>query len=371
VLAARLGVCVALVTAGCSLGSDEDRSATRPELASGAPLPASCVARPARPAATVTFVANGRAWALEPSGGRLTCLFPARHPGPFAWGPRGDRALLARLEVKGLAGAPTRPPTTVDPEFASWGRPIGKSIVFVGRDGRALLKAHPAGGGFQDVTPIAGVRYERVVYHPSGLAFAFVVKRGTKQSLWISSNVGATPRKLVHGLLHTGFDALAFARAGQALYFAARHKGGYTDVHTLELVGANSAPVLWRGAPEERVTDLAPGLRSDRAVADVAFTVGRSCETRRAVVLTARHAKGADIHLDDRPTSVVGWLDANRLLVAVGGCGETSDLYTVSKDSLAPRLLVRGVTTAAVRRPELSPPPPLPREVLRQQSAPA
>ena len=69
-----------------------------------------------------------------------------RDAGPFAWGPRGDRALLANLEVKGLGDAPTRPPGRVDPSASSWGRPIGKSIVFVGNGGRALLKARSKRG---------------------------------------------------------------------------------------------------------------------------------------------------------------------------------------------------------------------------------
>ena len=373
-MAARVVVLVALLlTAGCSFGDDEDRSAARPELASGKPLPRACTPGEVGPQATVAFVANGRAWALDPRSGRLSCLFAARHPGPFAWGPRGDRALLARLEVAGLAGAPRRPAGRFEPRWASWGRPIGKSIVFVSRDGRSLLKAHPAGGDFLDVTPIRGVRYERVVYHPSGLAFAFVVKRGRAESVWISSNVGKSPRKLVHGRLHTGFDALAFARTGEELVFAARHQGGYTDVHSLPLIGSpTSAPVVWRGAPEERVSDLAPRLGSHGAVGDLAFTVGRSCELRRAVVVTDRHPRGADVRLDDRPTGVVGWLDARRLLVAVGGCGETLDLYAVTKDALRARLLVRGVAVAAVRLPEPSPPPTLAREVLRpEQRAPA
>jgi hypothetical protein len=321
------------------------------------------------PAATVTFVANGLAWALEPRSGRLACLFSAADPGPFAWGPRGDRALLARLQVKAVADAPTRPPTRVSPIASSWGRPIGKSIVFVGRGGRALLKAHPAGGGFTDVTPVRRARYKLVVYHPSGLAFAFALRRGGRESVWISSNVGTSPRQLVHGRLHTAFDALAFGKAGQALYFAGRHANGDVHVHSLELVGGTSAPVVWSGARGERVWDLFPGLRSDLPAAELALTAGSSCESRHAVVVTAHHRRGAEAPPDDRPSRAVGWLDAEHLLVAAGGCGRKLDLYSVSKESLTARALVRGVDTASVRRAEPSPPPPLPREVLREASS--
>jgi hypothetical protein len=343
-----------LVTTGCSFG--DAQSSSRPELASGKPLPALCKVGKVRPAATVAFVANGRAWALEPRRGRLACLFSVRNPGPFTWGPRGDRALLARLEVKGFGHAPHRPPARVDPPATSWGRPIGKSIVFVGRGGRALLKAHPAGGGFIDVTPVKGVHYERVVYHPSGLAFAFVVKRGKRESVWISSNVGRTPHKLVHGRLHTGFDAIAFGERGAVLYFAAQHVDRRVDVHVLPLVaGDTSAPVVWRGGPEERVTDLFAGKG-----ADLALTVGRSCESRRAVLVTNRRRGGADLLPDQRRSRALGWLDDRHVLVASGGCGEKLDLYSVRTATLAARLLVRGVDAASIRRAEPLPPPPLP-----------
>lgn len=54
--------------------------------------------------------------------------------------------------------------------------------------------------------------------------------------------------------------------------------------------------------------------------------------------------------------------------MAVGGCGEKLDLYSLSKESLDMRPLVRGVGAASVRRLEPAPPPPLPLEVLRQSS---
>jgi hypothetical protein len=251
-----IALAAAVTLIGCSANDDDASPPDRPELASGASLQQGCVARAPRDAATVTFVAAGRAWALEPQGGRLTCLFSVRSPGPFAWGPRGDHALLAKLEVKSFADAPTRPLTRTTPSSISWGRPIGKSIVFVAPGGRKLLKAHPSGGGFTDVTPVRGATYERVAYHPSGLAFAFALRRGGRSSIWISSNRGKTPRRFVHGRLHTAFEEIAFGEDGQALYFAAQHVDRRVDVHALPLVGATSAAVVWRSGPEEHVTDL-------------------------------------------------------------------------------------------------------------------
>lgn len=356
---------LAAVLAATACGGSRD---VEPQLASGRAIPGRCAPGAVESDATVTFVANGAAWALDPTAARLACLFPVADPGPFAWGPRGDRALLARLEVKALNGAPHRPAARIDPPASSWGRPTGKSIVFVGRGGRALLKAHPGGGGFTDVTPVRRARYKLVAYHPSGLAFAFVLRRGGRESIWISSNVGTSPRLLVHGRLHTGFDAIAFAKAGVVLYFAARHADGHVDVHSLELVGARSAPVVWRGSPGEDVSDISPGVLASTPSDELAFTVGRSCKSGRAVVVTARHPGGAEALPDAGPSRVVGWLDARHVLVAAGGCGRKLDLYSVAKDSLKANLLARGVEAASIRRAEPSPPPPLPAEVLRRGS---
>lgn len=358
-------VAAVLGLAACSVGDDEASEPAQAELASGKTLPAGCARGSVRTDATASFVAGGRAWALEPRTGRVTCLFAVRSAGPFAWGPRGDRALLARLEVKGLGDAPSRPPGRLVPGASSWGRPTGKSIVFVGDGGRALLKVHPAGGGFTDVTPVRGATYERVVYHPSGLAFAFVLRRGGRASIWISSNVGKTPRQFVHGRLHTGFDAIAFGDAGMTLYFAAMHVDRRVDLHRLPLFGATSAPVVWRGGPEEHVTDLFPG----RTYPDLALTAGRSCESRHAVVVTARHPKGVELMPDESRSRALGWLDDRHLLVATGGCGHKLDLYSVAAASLDARLLARGVDAASVRRAEQFPPPPLAPAVLGARSS--
>lgn len=346
-----------LISTACSLDDRETAQPVAPQLASGRLVPDRCVPGTPEPSATVTFVANGHAWALGPSGRRLTCLFTVRRAGPFSWGPRGDRALLARLEVKSFGGAPSRPPTSAAPRATSWGRPIGKSIVFVGRGGRALLKAHPAGGGFTDVTPIPGARYEQVVYHPSGLAFAFIVRDEGRESLWISSNVGKEPRQLVHGRFHTSFDALAFSRDGRILFFAAQHGSAHVDIHSVSLGVGTEAPVEWRGGPHERVSEIVAGPQGA-----FAFTVGRSCASRRAVVVSGANPGGVTTLPGADTSKAVGWIDDTHLLVAAGGCGRPLDLYSVSLPSMTDRLLVRSVAAVAVRRSEPLPPPPLPAE---------
>jgi len=346
---AALCLTALLLCAACG-GNRSEEGAT---LASGEKLPARCTPGKVGRASTVTFVAGGQAWALNPHSGRAVCLFRAPRPGPFEWGPRADRALLAHLQVKPLGDAPSRAPSAADPATTSWGRPTGKSIVFVSRDGHRLLKAHPGSRTYEDVTPLANAEYTHVTYHPSGLAFAFVARRNGHESVWISTNTGADPEQLVHGRLHTGFDALAFGDAGQTLYFAARHRGGVVHVHTLPLVGADSAPVAWAGKPGRYVSAVFPGWPG------FAITVaGSSCASTHAVIVTTKRAGATP--LADRPSRAIGWLDDKHLLVEAGGCGEPLELYSVQHETLAARLLVKNVEAASVRRPEPLPPPPLP-----------
>jgi hypothetical protein len=113
------------------------------------------------------------------------------------------------------------------------------------------------------------------------------------------------------------------------------------------------------------VTDLvdAPGGP------DLAFTSGRSCKSRYAVVISASHPKGAELMPDEQRSRAVGWLDRKHVLVATGGCDDKLDLYSVDAASLDTRLLVRGVDVASVRRAELFPPPPLSPEVLGAKSS--
>jgi hypothetical protein len=348
-------VAAVLAASGCSIGNDEAVPTGPPQLASGRLIPKRCVPQTPPRTATVAFVANGSAWAVNPANGRLFCLFAAQHAGPFAWGPRADRALLARLEVKSFDTAPSRPPSRVRPRAPSWGRPIGKSIVFVGNGGRTLLKAHPAGGGFIDVTPLRGFRYERVVYHPSGLAFAFVAQRNGRESVWISTNIGKEPRQLVHGRFHTGFDALAFSRDGRTLYFGAQHGDTHVDLHSIPVAGDTKAPLVWRGGPHERVTEIQPG-----GAGDLVFTAGRSCESERAILDTVANPGGREALPGHGRSRAVGWIDDSHVLVESGKCGQPVDLYSVSALTLESRLITKRVGAASVLRAEPFPPPPLP-----------
>ncbi|HEY8988216.1 MAG TPA: hypothetical protein VIM39_04280 [Candidatus Limnocylindrales bacterium] len=327
-------------------------------LASGVALPA-CV--PAAPiaSATVTFVASGDAWALSPTGSDLTCLFPVTDPGPFEWGPLGDRVLIGGLEVKGVAGGPSL--AASDQTFATvtWSRPTGTAIVYAPTANKSLEKVFVNGTAPQHVTPLPSSRYLSVTYHPSGEAYAFAVELAGSQSIWMSTNKGKTPVRLVFSTEGTKFGAMGFEADGKHLLYAAQHADNHPELHRIDVTDTTKAPVAWAGPVGSTIVDIQPGLTSGTA----AWTTGAaSCADSIAMAQTPAGTVRA---LPDatRPTRAVGWLGATQLLVATGGCGEPLDLSVVdvSSGSIVP--LVSGVSVAAVRTPVPTPPAPLPEPV--------
>jgi len=337
-------------------------------LASGVALPA-CVPGAPNPSDTVTFVASGHAWALNPNGAHLTCLFAVADPGPFAWGPLGDRALLGGLEVKGVAGGPSLAASGQDFSTITWSRPTGKSIVYAPTAGTSLDKMHIDGTSNQDVTPIwpsattFASTYLRVTYHPSGEAFAFAVERGGGESIWISSNTGKGPAQLVFSDVGTTFGAIGFDVDGRHLLYAAQHPDNHADLHWIDVTDTSEAPALWEGPTGRMILDIEPGLQTGT----VAWTTGTSCADTIAMAKTPAGTMNA-VPGEAEPTRAVGWLGTTQLLVATGGCGGPLDLSAVdvSTGSIVP--LVSGVSVAAVRTVVPTPPAPLPKSVVAESS---
>lgn len=352
-----MGVVSALLLALASCTSGAPTSGPAAKLASGEQLPSGCPTGTPGVTDTAAFVADGRAWALGPGGGELSCLFPdVADPGPFIWGPLGDRVLLGDLQVDGLGKAPSREPQPIQPGPASWGHPQGLAVVFVSQDGQSIQKL------FLDrdqVRTIAhggeGVRYLNVIYHPSGLALAYVVDRGGKQSIWMSNNVGKDQHRVVFTKEGTKFGALAFSPDGRNLYYAAQHKEGYAELHRLELT-TNRIPGLWQGEGDH-IQDIWPAPKGGA----LAMTLGNSCADASAVILKTQGGGVAPaLPGASEATRVLGWLDDDSVLVAGGGCDAPIRLSSVDVSSGSQTPLVSGVAAASVRTPAPKPVPKLP-----------
>jgi outer membrane protein assembly factor BamB len=324
-------------------------------FANGQPLPTGCPAGANARAQTVAFVAGGNAWALDPETGDATCLFPAPAPGPFTWNPRGDRALLSGLRIESVAGETLRAVSSSTDPVSSWGHPIGKAVVYISSDGTRLLKVYPGPQREDDITPLDDVRYRNVIYHPSGLALAFVLDTGDGQEIWLSSNLGEDPVRLVFAIEEAMFGALGFTADGRTLLYAAVHGDDAPLLHALDLTDPTINQGLWHGEPGQRISEIF--TQPERGGELIAFTVGASCEDARAMVF-----RGGELAtpLADAPSRAVGWIDGQTVLVASGGCDGPSDLAAidVTQDATVP--LVTGVDFAAARTPLLDFVPTLP-----------
>jgi hypothetical protein len=329
-------------------------------LANGEALPAGCPTGVGARAHTVAFVAGGNAWALDPDSGDATCLFPAPAPGPFTWNPRGDRALLSGLEIESVEGQQLRAGSSSSIVTSSWGHPIGKAVVYVSSGGMRLLKIYPGTQRRDDITPIAHVHYLNVIYHPSGLALAFVIDTGERQEIWLSSNLGEDPVRLVFAVGGNTFGALAFTADGGTLVYSAVHADDSPILHALDLRNPTINQGWWHGDAGDRISAILTQPRRNGQL--IALTVGAACEDSRAMLFERGDPPQP---LADAPSRIVGWLDGRTVLVATDGCTGPSDLVSVDVTEQAAVPLVTGVDIAAARTPLLGFVPSLPAGIER------
>jgi hypothetical protein len=338
-----------------STGSTPSESPAGTTLADGSSLPDGCQEASPRANQTVAFVAEGRAWALHPRTGRLTCMFEVGDPGPFAWGPQGDRVLLAGLEVRGIEfEALNHPATGQTVDVFDWGHPIGTAIVFASGDRSKPEKLYLEEDRIGGLRKLPRGTYVDVAYHPSGLALGFILERAGRQSIWISTNEGKEPDRLVFSKAGTRFTSIEFTPDGQELVWTAQHANGYTQMHAMDLADRSGFSNGWRGD----VGQLAGGLKLAPIGDARTVNEGETCGSSRALLVRGSRA---DPLLPDetRPTSALGWLDGVTVLASAGGCGEPTDLYAIDVAGGEVTLLVSGVEIAASRAKA----PPGPNEV--------
>jgi hypothetical protein len=330
-----------------------------------ASLPDGCDQGVPPASATITFAADGRAWAVAPDGSDLTCVFKVTDPGLFEWGPRGDRVVLGGLEVRGVGTKASRPAGTVEPSEASWSRPTGQAVVFIDPQGKSILKAKVGDTALEDVTPAeqegrfpshADIAFQEVVYHPSGGAFGFVMTDVDGSAVWMSTNAGATPTRLIWSNEGTTFGPIAFAPDGGTLFYAA-HLANGTRMISKEQIGHSRVTTgLWLGKQ-----DVLRMLASPDGTA-IALDIGTGCDDRQALVSHLDSTDGEPLlPAAAGPTSVIGWIDGSTVLVSEGGCNGPTKLWIAPVASGGGVTLVtEAVDRAAVRVPDATPPPAIP-----------
>jgi hypothetical protein len=349
---------LALVAVACSEGATlQNPSGTAPAPTAAGALPDGCAGdAPAPTSAPVAFVAGGRAWAATPDGRRLWCLFEVRDPGPFLWGPRGDRVVLDGLEVRGVGAAVWRPPRGIDTVSLTWIGANGNALAFVAPGGANLASAALGSTDLRELTPFRGSLYREVTGHPSGQALAFVIQREGSSEIWMASNAGSGEVRLV-APTSTPLGPLAFAASGKALYYGSRQPDGTHRLEVFSLTERRRLAPAWTG----RRKVLAIVGRRDPAATQLALDTGSGCGDRRADLSGLDGGQGRPLlPAASRPTSAVGWLDARRVLLLEGGCEGPFDLWLVDVNGNEPVAIARGIDRAALRRPDPRPAPAAP-----------
>jgi hypothetical protein len=303
--------------------------------------------------APVAFVAGGRAWAASPDGRRLWCLFEVRRPGPFLWGPRGDRVVLEGLEVRGVGAPVWRPARGIDTDSLTWLGPDGDALAFVMPGGLNLAAAALGSIDLRELTPFRGSTYEAVASHPSGEALAFVLRRDGASEIWMASNSGSGTVRVV-GPTRARLGPLAFSASGQALYYGARPPDGTRRLEVFSLAEGRPLAPAWAGERDL----LAIVGRRDPAATQLVVDTGSGCGDRRADLSGLDGGPGRPLLASaTRPTSAVGWLDTRRVLLVEGDCEGPFDLWLVDVNGGEPRPLARGIDRAGLRWPEPRPAP--------------
>ena len=321
----------------------------------GGALPDGCAGAAPSPAdAPVAFVAGGRAWGATPDGRRLWCLFEVRRPGPFLWGPRGDRVVLDGLEVRGVGTPVWRPPRGIESVSVAWMGADGDAIAFVMPGGLNLASAALGSIDLVELTPFrGGSSYQAVASHPSGEALAFVVRRGSGSEIWMASNAGSGAVRLV-GPTQARLGPLAFAAGGKALYYGVRTPDGAHRLEVYSLAEGRGLDPAWTG---DRGVLAVVGPR-DPAATQLAVDTGSGCGDRRADLSGLDGGPGRPLlPTASRPTGAVGWLDTRRVLVAEGGCDGPFDLWLVDVNGGEPTRVAHAIDRAALRWPDPRPVP--------------
>ncbi|HVF08576.1 MAG TPA: hypothetical protein VNC60_08375, partial [Actinomycetota bacterium] len=178
------------------------------------------------------------------------------------------------------------------------------------------------------------------------------------QSIWLSTNEGTDPARLVFSEGGTRFTSIAFTRDGRHLVWSAQHAGGYPQIHSMDLADRTGFTDGWRGDPGQQGSNLhlAPTGRL------MAFDEGRGCADRTATIVLSPTTARPALPGSPEPTTILGWLDRSTVLVGAGGCGGPLDVSAVDvSGEVTP--LVLGADAAAARTittswPESVPAPP-------------
>lgn len=335
----------------------------------GIPVPEveQCEALGTAPAATrtVTFVAEGRLWAVDAEG-TLTCLADDLDSPPLAWSPTGDRLLTAAGRVVSASGSVEL--DVGDRELLGWTWPTGRRVLST--DGPTLTKHEADRSGESDVSVVDDHRV--LAYHPDGVHIAVfgtaefefedvdetgdsLTSTASQTGLFIVANNEPRPQLMIDPVGAVIRDVV-FSEDGTRLTFVADHDGEFHvhSFHLPDMVIETDAGETLLTALQEDADLLEPQVDSDVPLSHltvdpadpgrVLFAAGGPSLGHRVQLLDLASDAPVDVAsgLDAVP---VGFLDATT--VAVHGAGD--ELWIVDLVSDERTLVAAGIGAAAIR----------------------
>ena len=136
--------------------------------------------------------------------------------------PRAPRRPERPRRVGGRAVVAARRPDADRVRLGAPARARG-GLRVAERGAREAVHGHRQGRAAVDVARWA--RTQSIAYHPSGLALGFIVDEGQRQGIWLSSNEGKDPQRLVFSRPDTTFSSVAFSPDGTRIFWIAQHAG--------------------------------------------------------------------------------------------------------------------------------------------------
>mgnify|MGYP003402791525 CR=1 FL=1 len=109
-----------------------------------------------------------------------------------------------------------------------------------------------------------------------------MVETDEGQEIWLSTNEGEDPQRLIFSKRGTTFTSLVFSPNGERLWWTAEHAEGYPELHFMNLDTRTGFGTAWRGTEGT----VAGGLKLAPAGPLAAVTEGADCEEHEALVLS-------------------------------------------------------------------------------------
>lgn len=306
-----------------------------------------CLWADALPGGEITFVAGDRLIGASPDASVVRCLttLTAAQRGVVRWSPIANRAMLNSatvFDVAGIRASGFDPATT----RLVWEYPVGDGLIAPTPSGRTLVRRSAVDGARTEITFLA--RTVVVASHPSGQGLLAAGNTGDGMNgVFLAAPDGTAARPLLFSGDDRVFDELAVDPSGWSAYIISE-RGDSFFLHRFSLADYSAAEVasgptpLLRAVPGPTATSVAWQEGLCNSVTDTWVFDDRTA-SRRVV--------GAGTPLEDLSLAPVGWLDANRLVVAARplGCDGAAAVWIWNLVDGSATLLATSVEQPALR----------------------